>query len=284
MKRFVCFLLAVCVLLSAFSVFASALTPSPEETVSPYGDVDFDNYITAGDARLVLRASVGLETFDDFTAYIADVDFDSVVSAGDARLILRISVGLESPYIVDPYHKCNFRQGDYYCTECRSVEPKLFAPFVNNWIIKKIHTQQDGLYYYNFGEGNVVYTIMTDNGSPLEMFFACSYVDENNIVYSTLINIHYITGEDSGVFMCYDALSEEMYAQGEFIYNKTTFERNDILPFTTYEGNSGLQSGFEKLAGEQLSEVLIAVKTLFEAEYYRLTPETMLFPAFDFDE
>lgn len=62
--------------------------------VSP-GDVDYDNKITAVDARLALRASVGLEKFDSQMNYAADVDKNGSITATDARLILRASVGLE---------------------------------------------------------------------------------------------------------------------------------------------------------------------------------------------
>ena len=60
------------------------------------GDVDGDGSLTAGDARTVLRASVGLDTLDKDKQIIADVDFKDSVSAGDARMILRASVGLEN--------------------------------------------------------------------------------------------------------------------------------------------------------------------------------------------
>jgi len=59
------------------------------------GDVDFDGQITAGDARLVLRASVGLETLSAAAVASADVEKDGAVTAGDARLLLRASVSLE---------------------------------------------------------------------------------------------------------------------------------------------------------------------------------------------
>ncbi len=55
------------------------------------GDVDGDGKISAADARLILRASVGLEEID---ANIADIDGDGKVTAADARLALRKSVGL----------------------------------------------------------------------------------------------------------------------------------------------------------------------------------------------
>ena len=69
----------------------------PERNV---GDVDGDGKLTSADARLALRASVGLEP--DITAgsdaYLAaDADGDGKVSSADARLILRASVGLEDP-------------------------------------------------------------------------------------------------------------------------------------------------------------------------------------------
>lgn len=59
------------------------------------GDVDGSGKIESADARLALRASVGLETLtgDAFTA--ADADLDGEITSADARLILRASVGLE---------------------------------------------------------------------------------------------------------------------------------------------------------------------------------------------
>ncbi|MBE6812246.1 MAG: hypothetical protein E7523_05130 [Ruminococcaceae bacterium] len=60
------------------------------------GDIDADGAITAGDARIALRASVGLETLDARQLLVGDVDADGAITAGDARLILRCSVGLET--------------------------------------------------------------------------------------------------------------------------------------------------------------------------------------------
>jgi|GEM_PF-954489 len=58
------------------------------------GDIDNDGNITAGDARLALRASVGLEMLTTRQKHIGDVDKDNIITAGDARLILRWSVGM----------------------------------------------------------------------------------------------------------------------------------------------------------------------------------------------
>lgn len=59
------------------------------------GDVNGDNSVTAADARLALRASVGLENLEGAALKAADADKNNEITAADARLILRASVGLE---------------------------------------------------------------------------------------------------------------------------------------------------------------------------------------------
>ena len=62
------------------------------------GDVTGDGAVAAEDARLALRAAVGLESYAagsrEFLA--ADATKDGAITAEDARLILRAAVGLES--------------------------------------------------------------------------------------------------------------------------------------------------------------------------------------------
>ena len=72
-----------------------AIPKKPAVTADNIGDVDRDGKITASDARLALRAAVGLEIFDEETTDIADADRDEKITASDARLILRAAVGLE---------------------------------------------------------------------------------------------------------------------------------------------------------------------------------------------
>ena len=80
-----------------FSVVNGAVTVNGG-SARPFlkGDVDGDSRITAGDARLALRASVKLEHYaagsPQFLA--ADVDNSGQIQASDARLILRASVNL----------------------------------------------------------------------------------------------------------------------------------------------------------------------------------------------
>ncbi len=61
------------------------------------GDIDGDGAITSSDARLTLRAAVGLENLTEETRKLIDVDKNGTVTASDARLILRAAVGLEDP-------------------------------------------------------------------------------------------------------------------------------------------------------------------------------------------
>lgn len=59
------------------------------------GDADLNGYITAADARLVLRYSSKLETFNDKQIRLSDANHDGKVTSADARLILRVAAGLD---------------------------------------------------------------------------------------------------------------------------------------------------------------------------------------------
>ena len=87
-KRVLSLLLTALLILSVFPLniaFAAAI-----------GDVDGNGKITAADARIALRASVGLENLTADQIKVADVDGKPGIAAADARLILRASVGLET--------------------------------------------------------------------------------------------------------------------------------------------------------------------------------------------
>ena len=59
------------------------------------GDADRDGVVSAADARIVLRASVGLFMPDEEQMKRADLNADGSCTADEARLILRAAVGLE---------------------------------------------------------------------------------------------------------------------------------------------------------------------------------------------
>lgn len=61
------------------------------------GDVDGNGVIEAADARLTLRAAVGLEKYPVGSAEFSRADFDGnkTITAADARCVLRVAVGLD---------------------------------------------------------------------------------------------------------------------------------------------------------------------------------------------
>ena len=69
------------------------------------GDLNEDGKVTAADARLALRAAVGLDTLTEQKKALADVNNDGKVTAADARKILRAAVGLEAFTPVAPATK-----------------------------------------------------------------------------------------------------------------------------------------------------------------------------------
>lgn len=91
LKRIFALVLSLCLVLGATSVAFAA----DEEVLIASGDVNKDGTITAFDARLALRNSVGLEILDEIQTWVADADGDNTITAFDARAILRVSVGIE---------------------------------------------------------------------------------------------------------------------------------------------------------------------------------------------
>ncbi|MBQ6021762.1 MAG: BMP family ABC transporter substrate-binding protein [Clostridia bacterium] len=87
MKKAISLLCVFALLCGCFGLAAYAARP---------GDMDADNKITAGDARTVLRAAVGLEVLTPEQFAAADADHDNKITASDARLVLRSAVDLES--------------------------------------------------------------------------------------------------------------------------------------------------------------------------------------------
>ncbi len=79
-------------------------TTKPSEPVTPIekkGDLNYDEKITAADARTVLRAVVDLEVLSETAFYNADVDEDGAITSNDARLILRVSAKLNNNFDID---------------------------------------------------------------------------------------------------------------------------------------------------------------------------------------
>ena len=70
--------------------------PIDTEPQIPFGDVNGDGKVNSSDARLALRAAVGLEDLTEVQKAAADVNRDGNVRSSDARKILRVAVGLDT--------------------------------------------------------------------------------------------------------------------------------------------------------------------------------------------
>lgn len=89
-------------MLAAYAPFASAVKLKSGLKGEPYtGDVDDNGYVTAADARLVLRYCAKLVSFNSKQLDAADVDMDKCVTPLDARAILRIAAGLDMSKNID---------------------------------------------------------------------------------------------------------------------------------------------------------------------------------------
>jgi hypothetical protein len=86
-KRILSFLLCLALALSVPAVPALAAAYA-------LGDVNGDKTVNTKDARLALRAAIGLETLSEPAGAAADVTGDGSVKTDDARIILRAAIGL----------------------------------------------------------------------------------------------------------------------------------------------------------------------------------------------
>lgn len=131
MKKLISLFVAVAMLcgLCTVSAYAADKEVKSDGICAALGDVDNDGEINALDARLALRASVGLESLDEAAMRRADIVCDSAVKATDARYILRMSVELEEPakhiVSVEEAVKASFavsgKTEGSHCTVCESV-------------------------------------------------------------------------------------------------------------------------------------------------------------------
>ena len=93
MKKLLCLMMCFVLLFSTGTVALAQ-----RDTSLIMGDVDGNGKVQAEDARLALRASVGLTKIESGTNVFAaaDINHDGHIGPDDARSILRASVGLES--------------------------------------------------------------------------------------------------------------------------------------------------------------------------------------------
>lgn len=156
-------------LLIMFSVIIMLLTLSLSASAALVGDVTGDgDGITAGDARMILRASVGLEELSEEAFLIADTNLDGKISALDARTVLRMSVNLEetahfySREVITAPDCTNQGKGLATCTECEDVfeyeVPAMGHDFGEPEIVTEVTCETDGTEKYTCQREGCGYT------------------------------------------------------------------------------------------------------------------------------
>ena len=98
MKKLLYIVVSIMIVVGLLPLGAFAAGDEGEPPQALLGDVDLNGVVAPADARLALRASVGLEPeilpgTDVFIA--ADADFDGKITSADARSILRAAVDIE---------------------------------------------------------------------------------------------------------------------------------------------------------------------------------------------
>ena len=87
---------AVCLVLVLALAFLPQLLSAAQTPPAPYGDLNGDGKIHAGDARIALQAAAHLIETTDTLLFCGDIDGDGKLSATDARRILRTAAKVEA--------------------------------------------------------------------------------------------------------------------------------------------------------------------------------------------
>lgn len=130
-------------MLAAYAPFASAVKlKSGLEGKPNTGDVDNNGYVTAADARLVLRYCAKLEPFDSDQWSAADVDMDECVTPLDARAILRIAAGLDMSTNIDLTYRSDSDDADKAIRDAIKAYNTAATKIKKNIVQKKAKVEQ----------------------------------------------------------------------------------------------------------------------------------------------
>lgn len=158
--KIISLLLSVIFTISFFGVFSSAVLS---------GDINLNGKIEAGDARTVLRASVGLEKLTDTEFSLADTDSDGKITASDARMILRMSVGLEEiKEIADSENEGYF---EIHFIDVGQADCSLIICDDETLLI-------DG---GNVGDGNLIIEYLSDMHIEMLDYVICTHAHEDHV-------------------------------------------------------------------------------------------------------
>lgn len=220
------------------------------------GDVNGDGKISAADARLALRAAVGLEKYVSGSAAFTacDVDKNGKITAADARVILRAAVGLE----------------------------RLDLTGAAGRVAKMIQTYGsliDGLYVMEAGEQNtVIQLIYNPNAEDHEIFGFYVGGNANGYIYEAIM----YCGVGFSQYISVAAISDaagNVYAYGEYTVNRDLFSQGTtdlVMTQVTYEGDAQYAGDLKTMAGDfAVASVTLLLNTA-KAYGVSLDPKTDL--------
>ncbi len=254
MKKVISVLLTALMLLGAFSFSAFAAV-----TV---GDVDANGSITAGDARLALRAAVHIESFTGAQFNRADADADGRITASDARLILRAAVQLaevssDGTKIVDKRNPSSAFK-DYVRTNgtLLNEERSWYGVVVSD-------TTDDGL--------EVDYVIGYDPTDSERPFCAASLYTVDGYTYETQIWFDDGFSDYLARYLIHDYETEYYFAR--YTLNHTAlsqYKTTGVTSRLSYEGeyadDASLRSEVDGIIGLRCYETLVAALNILYYE------------------
>ena len=199
-KKIIALALCVFMLFGVANITAMALTP---------GDIDGNGKTEATDARLALRAAVGLDVLSADKRIAADVDGNETVDATDARLILRAAVGLEklpeSPAQNEVPESAEYdilRSGSFYMSGTMIDSTGIESPM-------EIAITPDSIYMLADFSGTAMGMLI--KGKKLYMIYPKkkAYLEMSESLMSMAgLDISELTSSDALDFSTYGALSE----------------------------------------------------------------------------
>ena len=199
-------LISILLMLAMLACFAPAVF------AASLGDIDADGNITAGDARLALRAAVGLESLTAAQKARADADADGSVTAADARLILRVAVDLSE---VSSDGK-------------RIVDKLTAADKLRKFVISNGEINSSGqygcfaTYEINGYDVEAVYFYIPGNVTPLGVAVYCEnggYSFETQVYFNTSFTDYYVA------YLVFDS-SDDQIIGVEYSLNYASFKQS----------------------------------------------------------
>lgn len=221
------------------------------------GDANLDDVVTTADARIVLRAAVGLEELTDTQIQAADMDQNGTITTADSRIILRMAVGLDvdEPDTPDEPDEPIVHTHSYtnYACSCGEVQDGQFANFLKEWIMDNYTVAELSQYhvqiaiYNDAGEVEYVVSIAYDT-SVDEVMVGSAFV-YYDYVWTTMIQLTKDATPGVGAIQVVDVETLESVSMGQFTVDGATYVAGDAFEMDEYDGYSEYLTYYEQLSG-----------------------------------